>query len=42
MSVGAGENELGAALQRTVRDRPEVSDLAGKKGRCLLVAVLLP
>ena len=36
------KNEIGAALQRNLLDRPEVYDLAGKKGRRHLEGLELP
>jgi transposase len=36
------KNEIGAALQRNLLDRPEVYDLAGKKGRRFLDGLELP
>jgi transposase len=36
------KNEIGAALQRNLLDRPEVYDLAGRKGRRHLEALELP
>src|SRR5215211_7351915 len=36
------KNEIGAALQRNLLDRPEVYDLAGEKGRRFLAGLELP
>jgi transposase len=36
------KNEIGAALQRNLLDRPEVYDLAGEKGRRFLAQLELP